>query len=214
MLACCLTNITASPIHKTKEAILFSEFMRQVILIMFLIPNVLHAQMSKQKASSTFQSSFFNEKKFQIDSFGFHGAKHLDTLFYENKQIKAIGSYAIDRQGNKTYHRVGLWIDYYRTGQIMSIGNYDLQFYYGCYNAMPGIRYYSFKKGDWTYFYENGRTKAKGNYKVERIHVSTGVENQFESKSLTTADWLINDEDGHPARDRQKVISDLDRLRL
>jgi hypothetical protein len=79
---------------------------------------------------------------------------------------------------------------------------------------MPGVRYYSFKKGDWIYFYENGQTKAKGTYKVERVHVSAGVANQFESKSSTTIDWLINDEDGQPAKERQKIILDLERLHL
>jgi len=174
----------------------------------------MHAQMSKHKTTLIFQSGLSGGNKFQIDSFGFHGPKHLDTLFYDNKQIKAVGYYAVDKQGNKTYHRVGLWTDYYRSGQIMSIGNYDLQFYYGCYNTMPGVRYYSFKKGDWTYFYENGQTKAKGTYMVERVKVSAGVENQFESKSSTTASWIINDENGQPAKDRQKVISDLDKIRL
>jgi MORN repeat variant len=188
--------------------------MRYFIIILIFIPTVLHAQMSKRKNTLTFQTNLLNEDKFQINSFGFSGPKHLDTLFYDNKQIKAIGYYAIDKQGNKSFHRVGLWTEYYRNGQIMSIGNYDLQFYYSCYNTMPGIRYYSFKKGYWNYFYENGQTKAKGTYKVERVQISTGVANQFESKSSTTADWLINDEDGQPAKDKQKIIFDLDRLHL
>jgi antitoxin component YwqK of YwqJK toxin-antitoxin module len=188
--------------------------MRHFIIILLFIPTVLHAQMSKRKTSSVFQSSLLNENKFQINGFGFNGPKHLDTLFYDNNQIKAIGYYAIDKQGNNSSHRVGLWTEYYRNGQIMSIGSYDLQFYYGCYNTMPGIRYYSFKKGDWSYYYENGQTKAKGSYKVERVQISTGVANQFESKSSTTGDWIINDEDGQPAKDKQEIISDLDRLRL
>jgi antitoxin component YwqK of YwqJK toxin-antitoxin module len=178
------------------------------------MPILLHAQMSKHKISSTFQYSMLSKEKFQIDSFGFHGPKLLDTLFYDNKQIKSIGYYAVDRKGNKTYHRVGVWADYYRNGQVMSIGNYDLQFYYGCYNTMPGVRYYAFKKGNWSYFYENGQIKAKGTYKIERVQVSAGMDNQFESKALTTADWLLNDENGQSAKDRQKIISDLERLRL
>lgn len=166
--------------------------MRYLIIILYFIPIASFAQLSKYKTSSISSTSIPIEKKFLIDSSGFRGPKLLDTLFYDNRQIKAIGYYPIDKKGNKAYYRVGQWIEYYQTGQIKSIGNYDLNYYYGCYNSRPGLRYYSFKKGDWTYFYENGMTKAKATYKVERIQVSDGVANQYENKSSITSDWLIN----------------------
>lgn len=188
--------------------------MRLFLIILFLTPFALKAQMSKQRTFPTFQSGLLNGNKFQLDGFGFHGPQQLDTLFYEDKKIKAVGYYAVDRQGNKTFLRVGLWTEFYRSGQVMSVGEYDLQSLLGCYNAMPGVRYYSYKKGDWIYFYENGQTEARGTYKTERVQASTGITNQFESKALTTPEWIVNDENGQPAEDRQKVLSDIERLHL
>ncbi len=188
--------------------------MSRFLFILLLTPFALQAQFSKQKTFPTFQSGLLNVNRFQLDSLGFHGTKQLDTLFYEDKKIKAIGFYAVDRQGNKTYYQVGLWTEFYRNGQVMSGGNYDLQFLLGCYNTMPGVRYYSYKKGDWVYFYENGQTKAKGTYKIERVKADAGVPNQFESKSSTTAEWIVNDENGQPAKDRQRVLYNLERLHL
>jgi hypothetical protein len=188
--------------------------MRLFLIILFLTPFALQAQLSKQRTFATYTSGFIDTNKFQLDSLVFHGPKQLDTLFYEDKKIKAIGYYAIDRQGNKTYLRAGLWTEFYRNGQIMSSGNYDFQFLLGCYNTTAGIRYYSYKKGDWKYFYENGQTKAKGTYKIVRVAASTGVANQFETKSLTTPDWVVNDENGEAAKDRQRVLADLERLHL
>lgn len=188
--------------------------MSRFLIILFLTPFALQAQLSKHKPLPIVQSGLLNTNRFQLDSFGFHGSKQLDTLFYEDKKIKAIGFNAVDRQGNKSFFRDGLWTEFYRNGQVMSSGNYDLQFLLGCYNAMGGDRYYSYKKGDWVYFYENGQTKAKGTYKTERIKVFTGVENQYETKSLTTPEWIVSDENGQSAKNRQGVLYDLERLHL
>jgi hypothetical protein len=195
-------------------ATLVNYFMRLFLVLLLLASYVSHAQTGKQKHLSMTRFNVLDRTRFPLDSQAFPGHKQLDSLLYEDRKVKAIGYYAVDGQGTKTFLRVGQWTEFYRNGQIMSIGSYNLQSLLSCHDAMPGVQYYSFKIGDWKYFYEDGAIKAKGTYQIQRVQVSTGVANQFKTKSLTTADWIVNDEKGRPAPDRQRVLVSLERLHL
>jgi len=178
--------------------------MQLLIAILIFVPLVSTAQLDTRKNKKIF-GPYSMQPQF------LHGNKILDTIYYPDKKIKAIGFYAVDDEGKKTYYRTALWTEYYNNGEIKSRGSYLFNFIYGCCGGLPCVHSNVYKVGDWIYYYENAVVKAKGIYKVERIEVSTGVENQFAYKSVYTDAWNFYDPDGQIAKDRQKIISELEK---
>jgi len=188
--------------------------MRILIIILTLAPFISLAQEINKGTNLTLQPYLISNDSFILDSSGYRGLKEIDTLYYPDKKIKAIGFYAVDKGGKSTYYRVGLWMEFYNNGEVKSIGNYNFHLLYGCCSAIPCTQLCPYKIGDWTYYYENGQIKARGAYKVDKIKVNTDVANQFTYKSIVTEEWLLYDIDGQTAKDKQKIISDLERLTL
>lgn len=188
--------------------------MRLLIIILILAPAICYGQTSKAKSRASSPIQTVTQKKFRLDSFDYNSKRTLDTIYYSDKKIKAIGFYVADDKGKKTPYRIGLWTEYFNNGEIRSIGNYIFNKVYGCCSAMPCFDINCYKTGEWIYYYDNGQVKATGTYKVERIAVNRGVANQFLYTSLITDSWNFYDADGQTTKDKQAIISTLEKPAL
>jgi antitoxin component YwqK of YwqJK toxin-antitoxin module len=166
----------------------------------------------KARSDSLYKMTMQMMDRFNLDSSGYHGLFTVDTLFYDNKKIKSIGSFAIDRNTKKSDFKIGKWTEYYENGQLKSIGEYQMSYVLACRSAMPGLSYYSYKINNWTYYYVSGQVMANGKYELEKQKVFTGIANQFAKKSVVTNDWLFYNSNGQITSDNQKIIADLDKM--
>jgi antitoxin component YwqK of YwqJK toxin-antitoxin module len=177
------------------------------------MPLLSQAQITKKKSNPSSEAVLTTQK----ESFGgpeYYGKRIADTIFYPNRIIKAIGFYAVDSKGKKLYYRTGLWAEYYSNGKLKSIGNFDFRTVYSCCGGTLCQQVCLYKIGEWTYYYDNGFVKAKGSYMVEKTEANTNIENQFIYRSLITDDWLFYDKDGQTAKDKARIILDLERPEL
>jgi len=69
---------------------------------------------------------------------------------YENKLLKSIGNY-------ENNYKKGTWKEYYKNGNLLSIGDYD-------YSRYENDTIYSYKTGLWKTYEENGDLDRVGNY--------------------------------------------------
>jgi len=169
---------------------------------------------AKEKArnDSLYKMTLQMMDRFNLDSSGYHGQIKFDTIFYDPKKIKSIGSFAIDRNEKNSDYKIGKWTEYYENGQVKSIGEYQMSYVMACRSAMPDLAYYSYKIGSWTYYHVNGQVMATGKYDLDKQKVFTGIANQFAKKSVVSNYWFFYDSDGQIASDKQKIIADLDKL--
>ncbi len=191
--------------------------MRVCFIILFFIPVVALGQNHRKAKRKARYDSLYKETlkmmdKFNLDNNGYHGYFKTDTVFYSNKKIKAIGSYAIDRNGKASNYKVGKWIEYYENGQVKSIGDYQMNFVWTCSSVKPALQYYYYKIGKWTYYYDNGQLMAQGIYNIERAKVTTGVADQYSNKPIVTNQWILYNNNGQPAENRKRIINQLDSL--
>jgi antitoxin component YwqK of YwqJK toxin-antitoxin module len=191
--------------------------MRHVIFILFLLPLIAVGQSrkkAKEKAreDSLWQLTVKMMDRYNLDSNGYHNQLTADTIFYDNKKIKAIGSFAVDRNDKKEDYKVGKWMEHYGNGQIKSIGEYQLAFVFVCRSAMPGLAYYSYKIGNWTYYYDNGQIMATGKYDLTTQKVFTGIADQYAKKPIVTDSWQLYNNNGQAITDRQKLIIEIEKF--
>lgn len=183
--------------------------MRLLILILLFAPVASYGQITKKKRNLPFQPFFSSQNLFHLDSSEYQGNKILDTIYYPDKKIKAIGFYSVDRNGRTTYYRAGLWTEFYNNGTIKSIGNYNFHLVYNCCGGAPCDQLNLYKVGEWIYYYDNGNIKAKGTYLIEKTNATTSFEHQIIYKSRITEEWVFFDTNGHIAKDKQKIIRDI-----
>ena len=185
--------------------------MRILILAFLFLPFISHAQKKKKKKENGANIFLMQFNMFWgvLDSSGFKGQKTLDTLYYPDKHIKAVGYYAINNDRKKTTCKVDKWIEYYENGEIKSQGNYELEYLLACRSAGPSVVYHEYEVGEWKYYYDNGRLKAQGIYKIEKTNASTGISNQIYANPIVTDKWLLHEKDGQIAINREKIILEL-----
>ena len=186
--------------------------MKHFFMIVFLAPVLLQAQQRKGREEQAIASMLMALSRFEFaEDKQYIGKKELDTLFYEDTTtVKAIGYFAVDKQDKKTEYKAGLWKEFYKNGQVKSVGNYNIQYLLVASAANKAIIYNQYKTGEWIYYYENGQVKAKGRYKIVRNNVSTGVENQYTKAPVTTEDWAFYSKDGKPLPNKKEVIGEVE----
>ena len=65
----------------------------------------------------------------------------------------------------------------------------------------------SYKVGLWEYYSKNGQIQAKGQYQINQLPFSTGVENQFKKVTAVTDKWMFFNEDSTISLNKQKIIA-------
>lgn len=146
----------------------------KTVTTIFLLTVSLCAFGQKTNKRDQFQVFVSNDDRFLIDSGAYRGQTALDTLYYPDKKIKAIGNVALEKDSSKSDFKVGLWTEYFSNGQVKSKGLYQIDSYIQCCAASHCRQYLNYKLGLWEYYYETGQIKASGTYnvKTERIHTS------------------------------------------
>lgn len=184
---------------------------KQLLAFLFFIPFSGMSQVQDTCDSNLLkQKDAFINSRFDINEDGFYGQVKADTIFYTNGKIAAIGHFAIDRKHRMSGNKAGLWIEYYHNGQVKSKGTYAM--YSLLYASLTTTRRLetSYKIGQWEYYYESGQLQAKGEYEIKTELANTGVANQFRKSPVTTTQWLFFNEDGSVARDKQKIIRNIE----
>ncbi len=184
--------------------------MKILALILALTPLSTLGQTKNKEAQSYSVSFGFTNSRFALDSNGFVGKKHLDTLYYSKNEISAIGYYAIDRNDKKSSYKVGTWIEYYPNGQIKSKGAYDIYSLLSCSSALPRRTDFNYKVGEWVYYYENGQIKATGVYETTKYIAHTGISNQYAVKSNITSSWSFFNIDGSICKNTEKLMVEIE----
>ncbi|MEZ4805200.1 MAG: hypothetical protein R2852_06890 [Bacteroidia bacterium] len=163
--------------------------------------------------TNTFVHIHYNYR-FLIDSSGFVGPTAIDTMYYPDKKIKAIGTVALDYDSVKSDLKVGLWTEYYSDGKIKSKGNYEMDSYVTCCFLGPCRQFVTYKKGHWKYFHENGKLKASGKYKVKKQHIFTTCKGSYERVFNSRIDnsWHYYDEEGRKKKMTKKLIREIEKM--
>lgn len=147
---------------------------------------------------------------FLMDSTGYIGQTAVDTIYYHDKTIQAIGKVALEKDSIKSTVKVGLWTEYYSNGQIKSQGNYNIDSYAQCCSSGPCKQYRNYKTGLWKYYYAKGQIKASGTYKVkkEKIQTSCGGDKVFTSRLDNS--WLYYNDKGDKIKRTAKIKLELE----
>jgi len=119
------------------------------------------------------QVSILEDNRFLIDSNDYKVKTAVDTLYYHDKTIQAIGNVALEKDSSKSKLKVGLWTEYYSNGQNKSQGTYQIDSYIQCCTIGHCRQYRNYKTGLWKYYYDNGQIKATGKYKVTKEKTKT-----------------------------------------
>ncbi|MBI1307197.1 MAG: hypothetical protein GC181_11395 [Bacteroidetes bacterium] len=147
------------------------------------------------------------------DSFAFLTDDHYgvvtinDTVFYQNGSIKETGKTPLLYDSAKSGLKVGLWVEYYPTGEIKSKGNYDI-------SKMEHKSEYCYKVGHWYYFYQNGNIKAEGRYK--NVVIKSVLKHRIMSsyiQSRTDKSWTFRSEKGKRLSSNKSLKKELNVLK-
>ena len=127
------------------------------------------------------------------------GQMKLDTIYYDQKNIKAIGFIALKKDSSESDIRINKWINYYKNGSIESIGNYSMSSYIDCNYVGWSRNYYAYKIGSWTYFYQNGNKMAEGIYSVKLETINNSCKKgAIIKRSRINNKWKYWDVDSNP----------------
>ena len=90
-------------------------------------------------------------------------------------------------------------------------GNYKLDTYKQCCVSGFCDGYYSYKYGEWKYYHENGKLKAKGTYRIGKKHKKTSCEGGDEINfGYVTNNWKFYDVDGNEIKPSEKDILEIE----
>ncbi|MEO6232223.1 MAG: hypothetical protein ABJB11_00660 [Ferruginibacter sp.] len=179
--------------------------------IILLIPTLTVGQTTDKDSKTYINIYDFSDSRFDIDSNGFHGITKVDTIYYSDKKIAAIGYYAVTKNSRMSGNKFGLWTKYYHNGQMESQGNYDMYSLLYYESPKKGRRIEnSYKIGSWIYYFENGQIKATGTYQTIIMREDTGIDNQFSKSTVTTTDWKFFNSEGNISNQKEKIIAEIE----
>ena len=136
--------------------------------------------------------------RYEFDSLAnFIGKTSLDTIYAKYYGIISVGQVGLTRSNEKSKLKVGLWTEYYHSGQIKSQGEYRIAIYTNCCSNGPCWNYYGYKTGKWTYYYENGQIESTGTYivNVEKMNTSCKGGDRAPHHRISK-EWTFFNEDG------------------
>lgn len=137
------------------------------------------------------------DNRFQLDSAGYHGATALDTMYYPDNKIKAIGHVALESDSSKSKLKVGSWTEYFPSGTIKSEGSYQIDSYIQCCSDGACRMFINYKTGSWQYYHENGQLKCSGIYVVAKEHIKTSCKGGARVyRARINKSWKCHNEQG------------------
>ncbi|MFD1096106.1 hypothetical protein [Salegentibacter chungangensis] len=133
---------------------------------------------------------------------------------YESGELKLEGSYS--NEYLPIYKlRIGEWKEFYKNGNLKSIGNYKIGQYEECCTGGVCDGFYNYKIGQWTYFYENGKTKAEGKFDTEKFQLNTYCEGgeKISFGVINPEKWNFYDKMGNKMKPSQKDIQEIEQTK-
>ena len=133
------------------------------------------------------------------------------SLNYKSGELKAKGFY------NKEYYDdvklpVGLWTEYYKNGVIKSIGEYKMENYTDCCTGGICKTPYSYKIGEWKYFFNDRKLKEKGIYRIGTKIIETSCEGGAEIKyGRVNKNWIFYNVKGELREISKKEIQNIEK---
>jgi hypothetical protein len=198
--------------------------MIKILLAFIFLPNILLAQTESSSDETTWERTVSLYKAAKLDSIktiiSFEKNKFQmrdsDELFYiYTDTLKnsfggiEIGKLIIDYKEEFNYIKIGEWKSYYTNGKIFSIGNYGIGAYHICSGAAPRVHGYSFKKGFWNYWHENGTEMAKGNFILKKKEINESIGTQIKIEPFIGKNWKFYDLNGIEVNENVKDITEI-----
>ena len=139
-----------------------------------------------------------NSDLFDISYAGYLGKDTTIIEHYETGKIKSKTTFAIDSDDMISYLKIGLSEKYNEQNNLIEKGNYGLGEYTNCCAGGLCKQFYSFKNGDWQYFYPNGNIKASVIYRTVNFKMDTSCEGgaQLKFGNIDLNKSLFYDEKG------------------
>ena len=140
----------------------------------------------------------YNDRVTLLANNQFLGQDTLLITYYPNGEKKDEGHYAFDKNHFLTQLKIGSFVEFYRSGAVKSIGNYQISSYIDCGIAGYEREFYNFKASSWTYYFENRKVHAKGQYDLIKTKINTRCEGGDSLMyGITNGSWEFYDSSGH-----------------
>lgn len=162
-----------------------------IIFILLIIPQFIFSQ--------------FKRNRFVVNHY--LDCAKTDTLYYPDKKINGIGKVILFEDSTKTGYKIGIWTEFFPTGQIKSIGTYGIDYYTVCCYAYPCAIPINYKTGEWKYYYENGIMKANGTYRIKRKRIGYNHDKVY--RSFFTKSWKFYNNNGERIKSNKEIKSGL-----
>ena len=114
----------------------------------------------------------------------------LDTTYDSNSNITGIG-YTI-KNGKPQGLKYGAWTEFHTTGETKGTGLYLTEKYMECNDGGILWVYYSYKVGQWKYYYKNSFVKAEGTYETQIFKYTTTCKDGYNLiKQKVGKNWVF-----------------------
>ena len=152
-----------------------------------------------------------NSNLFKIDNTGYVGRDTTIIEHFVTGTIQSRTTYAIDSKNMVSYFKVGLTELFNEQNKLVEKGSYGLGEYTNCCAGGLCKQYYSYKKGDWQYFYPNGRVKAFVNYATINFERDTSCDEgaQLKFGNIDLGKSIFFDEKGMEIEPSKDLTSEL-----
>jgi len=152
-----------------------------------------------------------NSGMFEISNAGYIGKDTTIIENFETGKIQSRTTFAIDSEDMISYFKVGLSEKFNEQNNLIEKGNYGLGEYTNCCAGGLCKQFYSFKNGDWQYFYPSGNIKASVKYKTINFKMDTSCEGgaQLKFGNLDLSKSIFYDEKGKIIEPSVDLISEL-----
>lgn len=126
---------------------------------------------------------------------------------YQNGKVKNIVN-----NDSLTGMRIGFYNEFYENGQLKESGNYKLDSYKQCCVAGLCDEYYSYKFGEWVYYNQNGKIRAKGIYKIGKKNRTTSCEGGAEINfGFVSENWKFYNENGNEIKPNFNDVAEIEK---
>jgi len=144
------------------------------------------------------------------DTFGLIDTK-LDTAYDANSNIIGIG-YTI-KDGNYKDLKYGAWTEYYPTGEKKGEGLFLTEKYMECNDGSVFWKYYSYKVGQWKYYFKNKFIKAEGTYETQIFNYSTACKGGYNIiKQKVGKNWVFYLENEKITKPEKNYLKELEEI--
>ena len=151
-----------------------------LLVLFFFSSSIIFAQ----------ETQVWYDNDFQLtDNSIFIGNDTLVTLNYSDGSKKALGKFALDKEGKLSPFKVGKWIFYNSNGSVQSQGSYQMSSFTDCGTGGPERVFYHYKTGKWSFFDTDENVVAEGIFTNDEFPISTRCGTETILFGITDSSW-------------------------